>query len=482
MMQPPNIDTAPVLAALYARVSTDRQAGDDRVSLATQRAEYLAYCERHGYQPSGREYVDVMSGVREDRPEYRQMLRDALSGQFHRIIALDPTRFGRDEERAVYDLLGVKLQTKGCVQVEFIHGRHRSLSDVVEDLEDGAKERRRLSTRVRVNLITVRRDRGRILGAAPYGYRKVAASLQVDEAQAAIVREIFRRYLAGEGTPTITKDLNRRGVPALRGGRWGSPGVARMLRHRAYRGESVWHSTDRDGGPVSGVIPCPAIIPPAEFDAVQALLDRRGELYTPRGVASDYLLSGLVSCGLCGGRLSGATNPRGPRSRRYRCQGRRNTCDPSWGMLAEPLERAVLAQLSTLGVSEDVRQEFAAQAEEARQAVAAAEQQVTTAQGRMSRVLDLYADDRMSADDWSRERPRLEAEIAGARAVLESARAEHRHRQARADQAATVATRIRSFVSEAEALPLPTAKARLQTIVRHVKVYGRTGRFEVELL
>lgn len=469
-------------AALYARVSTDRQAGDDRVSLATQRAEYLAYCERRGYEPSGREYVDVMSGVREDRPEYRQMLRDALSGQFQRIIALDPTRFGRDEERAVYDLLGVKLQTDGAVQVEFIHGRHRSLADVVEDLEDGAKERRRLSTRVRVNLITVRRDRGRILGVAPYGYRKVDARLEVDEAQAAIVREIFRRYLDGEGTPSISKDLNRRGVPAMRGGRWGSPGIARMLRHRTYRGESVWRSVDRDGGSVSGTIPCPAIIPPAEFDAVQVLLDRRSELYTPRGVASDYMLSGIVWCGACGGRLSGATNPRGPRSRRYRCQGRRNTCDPSWGMLADPLERAVLAQLGTLGVSLDVQQEFTRQAEEACKAVAAAEQGVLAAQGRMSRVLDLYADDKMGIADWNRERPRLEAEIAGAQAVLASARSEHLRLQARADQAATVASRIRSFVAEVEALPLATAKARLQTIVRHVRVYGRTGRFEVELL
>ena len=84
-------------AAIYARVSSERQAGNDRVSIEVQLAESEAYCKERGYAVVGR-YVDCEkyrvrgklvqpSGERKDRPEYRKMLKAVLAGEFGVIVA-----------------------------------------------------------------------------------------------------------------------------------------------------------------------------------------------------------------------------------------------------------------------------------------------------------------------------------------------------------------------------------------------------------
>ena len=62
-------------AALYARVSSDRQDVD--LSVSTQLRALRDYAERNGYIVA-REYVDeAESGRVADRPEFRKMLDEA---------------------------------------------------------------------------------------------------------------------------------------------------------------------------------------------------------------------------------------------------------------------------------------------------------------------------------------------------------------------------------------------------------------------
>src|SRR5207247_4055454 len=74
-------------------------------------------------------------------------------------------------------------------------------------------------------------ERGYHAGGLSYGYRSVVAGvnqrgepighrLEIDEAQATMVREIFARYAAGESCQRIAADLNARGVRGPRGGTW----------------------------------------------------------------------------------------------------------------------------------------------------------------------------------------------------------------------------------------------------------------------
>ena len=88
-------------------------------------------------------------------------------------------------------------------------------------------------------------ERGYHAGGLSYGYRSVVAGvngrgepighrLEIDEAQAVVVRGIFARYAAaGESCQRIAADLNARGVRGPRGGTWcvsalyGSPAKVR---------------------------------------------------------------------------------------------------------------------------------------------------------------------------------------------------------------------------------------------------------------
>ena len=61
-------------AALYARVSSDRQDVD--LSVAAQLRALRAYAEKNGYQVA-REYVDeAESGRVADRPQFREMIKE----------------------------------------------------------------------------------------------------------------------------------------------------------------------------------------------------------------------------------------------------------------------------------------------------------------------------------------------------------------------------------------------------------------------
>ena len=88
-------------AALYARVSSDRQDVD--LSVAAQLRALRDYAEKNGYAVA-REYVDeAESGRVADRPQFRKML-DAASeadAPFEEILVWKFSRFTRKREHAV---------------------------------------------------------------------------------------------------------------------------------------------------------------------------------------------------------------------------------------------------------------------------------------------------------------------------------------------------------------------------------------------
>ncbi len=97
----PDQRTDPVPAALYARVSSDRQDVD--LSVAAQLRALRDHAEKNNYLVV-REYVDeAESGRVADRPQFRKML-DEASGEdapFEEILVWKFSRFTRKREHAV---------------------------------------------------------------------------------------------------------------------------------------------------------------------------------------------------------------------------------------------------------------------------------------------------------------------------------------------------------------------------------------------
>lgn len=129
-------------------------------------------------------------------------------------------------------------------------------------------------------------------GWVAYGYRRVGSGYELTHPESDIVAAMFQFYACGETMVGIARLLNAAGVPSAKGTRWTKPAVRKMLENHHYAA-----LLKHDGKLARGV--WPQIVSDELWHAVAARLAQianRGVLAS-RGL---YLLSGLISCGVCG--------------------------------------------------------------------------------------------------------------------------------------------------------------------------------------
>ncbi len=165
-------------------------------------------------------------------------------------------------------------------------------------------------------------------GFAPYGYRKVGVGpesrLEINEAEAAIVRRIFALYTGADGGQSkplqaIAEMLTAEGVP-LPGRGQGKKGAGRgwrpttprqmIIDRRAYIGEFEY-----SGHAIS--LPELAIIDLETWEMARAQRERNAEKSRHNRKKHDYLLSGYLYCP-CGAKMRGNTpKPKKKKARSY---------------------------------------------------------------------------------------------------------------------------------------------------------------------
>ena len=293
-------------AFFYGRVSTDAQAGDNHASLDTQEARAREYCASHGLRLA-ESFVDVQSGRRDDRSEYRRMVDSALAGGASVIVVQFLDRFGRNPReilRRYWD-----LEERGVRVVATDEDLSEELMLLMRAGLAGA-ESRRTSERVR-SYMTSRASKGVHFGRAPYGYRRMkvndVVTWEQEPEEARAVREMHRLAVQENfGHKRIADRLSEQGHPTRNGRPWAAYTVQHILTNEALAGTLVYGKNPKPGNPqvelvrVDGFFP--AILSAEEWTALEQRLQiRRG---SPRGSThtSDYLLSGIVRCGHCGGR------------------------------------------------------------------------------------------------------------------------------------------------------------------------------------
>ena len=143
------------------------------------------------------------------------------------------------------------------------------------------------------------------------GYEKGEDGLpKVVEAEAEIVRLIYRLFIEGKTTSFIATHLMRLGVPSPGGKKtWQVSTVRSILRNEKYCGNALLQKKftvnflTKQMKKNEGEVPQffvqgshAPIIEPDEFDAVQAELERRHEIGRPMGCASLLSEIGRASC------------------------------------------------------------------------------------------------------------------------------------------------------------------------------------------
>jgi DNA invertase Pin-like site-specific DNA recombinase len=179
-------------------------------------------------------------------------------------------------------------------------------------------------------------------GGRPYGYRlkpvldpsrldaygqpsRIGTVLEIDDEQAAVVREMFTRFAEGASCLTIARELNGRGVPSpgstwkrttRRCKGWMGSSVRVILKNPLYCGRLRWNVSqfvrDPDSGKhirrrrpkaewVESQEESLRIIADAVFEQTQARtrVTANSDKRLKSGGKAKYLLSGLLVCNVC---------------------------------------------------------------------------------------------------------------------------------------------------------------------------------------
>lgn len=307
----PSIQTT---AVIYARYSSHNQKEE---SIEQQVDECMAFAEQNGLKVINVYADKAISGKTDRRTNFQRMMRDAERQEFAVVIAYKSNRISRNMLQALtyearLDSYGIKtLYAKeefgntaaGRFALRTMMNVNQFYSEnMAEDIKRGLADN---AVNCKVN------------GAIPLGYVKGPdGKFAIQEEQAAIVREIFDRVLAGHSYASIAEDLNARGIKTKSGGRWNKNSFHRMLQNDAYIG------VYRHSGVVveDGV---PPIIEKEVFYAMQKHLEKK----KARGRAdnADYLLTGKLYCGYCKSHMVGVsgTSKTGAKHYYYMCNNRR---------------------------------------------------------------------------------------------------------------------------------------------------------------
>ncbi len=371
-------------ACLYSRYSSDLQSAssiEDQVRLCEERAKHEGWEVVNSYSDAG------VSGASLIRPGIQMLLSDALSGKFDIVVTEALDRLSRDQAdiAGLYKRLefaGVKIVTLSEGEITSLHiGLKGTMNAMfLRDLAD--KTRRGLRGRV---------ENGKSGGGISYGYRvpkmfdangqAIRGEREIDESQAAIVRRIFEDYAHANTSPkSIAATLNREGVPSPSGRGWTQSSIngnrrrgTGVLNNALYIGALVWNRQRFLKDPVSGKrvarlnpesewvrqsVPELRIIPQELWEAAkarQAALDEKAPGLWRKN-RPQYLLSGLLKCGVCGGGYAKIN------STHYGCSSAKNkgenVCANRRTIKRETLETLVLSALERRLMRSDLVQVF----------------------------------------------------------------------------------------------------------------------------
>ncbi|NKV17381.1 recombinase family protein [Rhodococcus hoagii] len=288
-------------AIIYARVSAD-QSGRGR-SVSEQEAECRAICQREGWDVAEVLSDNDVGASRfsrvKDRPAYERLKQVLQAGDV--LVLWEASRASR------------KLD--GYVELRDLCAERGVLWNIGGQTYDPSRSNDRVMTGIRAiisedeahqiqqRVLRAHRanaERGLAHGKIPYGYRAVRdadtgkiVERVPDEGEAPIVREMVRRFLAGESVWAIAKDLNERGVSTPGSSPlWRASIMTQMLKRPTYAGLRTHR------GVVTGRGEWEALISEDDHRAVVAALSDPSRR-THRGVEPKHLLTGIATCGEC---------------------------------------------------------------------------------------------------------------------------------------------------------------------------------------
>lgn len=346
------------VAAAYIRVSTDDQV---ELSPASQLVEIRKWASGNGYiVPDEFVFVDEAKSGRKvtGRDEFRRLIGTAKQKPkpFDAILLWKFSRFARNRDDAVLyksilrkqlhiDVISIKEPIAdgklGIIMEAMIEAMDEYYSiNLAEDVKRGMEEKHR---------------RGELQSTPSFGYAAQDGVLVPREPEAFYVREMFSRFLSGQGFYPIARWLNELGVRTYRGTAFENRTVEYILRNPVYIGKLRWNpvgKTRRDYDNPNILVVDGKHAPLIDEETWNAVQDRISQLKAihkyhgrPLGSNRDWL-SGIVRCASCGGTLIFS------KPHYWKCNNFvRGRCKTSQHIATDVLKEAILARLQADAIS-----------------------------------------------------------------------------------------------------------------------------------
>ncbi len=464
--------------ALYARYSSDNQREasiEDQLRICREQAKREKWKIVGTYKDAGISGASMIL-----RPGIQALLQDAQAGQFDIVLAEALDRISRDQADVAtfykhLKFAGVPIVTLSEGEISELHVGLKGTMNALFLKDLAAKTHRGIRGRV---------EDGKSGGGLCFGYNVVKqldargdpirGDREINEAEANVVRRIFREFAAGVGPRTIARTLNEEGVPGPAGKLWSDTTIrghvkrgTGLVNNELYIGRLIWNRLRYIKDPSTGKrvsrlnpesdwiikdVPELRIVDDELWHSVRV---RQGEIAEKFANVTEAvrkhhkknrlngtrrpksLLSGLVFCGCCGGpySLRGAD--------RFACSNHisKGACSNSRTIPRECLEARVLSGLKDRMMAPEIVEEaMRAYAEETNR---------------------LNRERRSSGDAWKAELVKIEKQIRG---IIEAIKAGMFHESMKAEMDTLEArkTELNTLLADApEDTPdiLPSASA-----------------------
>ncbi len=260
--------------AYYRHSAEDKQEN----SVPIQREHVHKFAALHDIEIIHEEADEGKTGLLANRPGFVAVFRDWVENDaalhFDYVLVFDVSRWGRfqDQDQAAHYEYICKMRGKQVIYVArgFPKEEHKLIGHLQTSIERymAAEYSRQLSEKVFHGCVHISKQGFSAGGPPCYGMQRILldeshrpiralkkgehkqiSNQRVtfaprDDETAVTVRTMFRELVYMRKTPPqIVSELNEKNIRSPSGGKWGIPGVLRVLRNETYSGTRIYNRT-----------------------------------------------------------------------------------------------------------------------------------------------------------------------------------------------------------------------------------------------
>lgn len=345
--------------AIYARVSTEEQAKSG-YSLADQiRSNRRKLLSMGVNENDIEEYIDDgYSGEFMERPALDKLRADIRRGAITGYVSiLDPDRLSRNLTNTL--LLADEFE-KSTTKLIFLTAEYDSSPEGKLFFSIRGAVAAFEKAKIRERSMRGKKEKalaGKVVIPRPrYGYDLIGDAYAINEKEAAIVMEIYGMCLVKKmSLHRIANELNDRGLKNKHGNPFKFKYIYNILLDETYAGtfyemKSTWRKIGQRKYDIEQKdrkdwipIPIPPIVTLEDQIRTKAQLSEN-IAFASRNKRRDYMLTGIIKCGICGkGMIAISYNRKPTLLRYYICYGKRELkiCPESAYVKVEEIEKGV---------------------------------------------------------------------------------------------------------------------------------------------